>query len=371
MKKFLLVLMSTYSINALAEVHPVIFKDDQNVYSQVYFGMTMDEYKVKLKETIFECNDKAVTPMSDALCSTTYKMIGIGVGKAVVFFKKNVLVGAIAKINTDNYDAIVSNYAKLFNDAAQIENKLEKKNFFAKPFENQYAVWSYPNYAMQIVKIETKSYEENKQNYGLILEAVDSDLEVMKSDAEKSIRFKYIDRQANVDLNSLHLNNGNLDKTTQVAQTTQATQQVTQTQRPTSITVKYDNYKKETTYKGKVVEDKDSIAFLRAWKNDKDTNVTYQIYISVMYAGDWRFYNSAYDIDGNNLDLTKVTQKVENCTRYGCTHDEHVGLNITKEYLTAHKLTGINVKLGSKSSKETTVFISGIDVADMLNATQN
>jgi hypothetical protein len=371
MKQILCAFMFFYTTISLAEIHPLIFKEDTETYSQVSFGMDYEEFKQKFKASIIECKEKTNAPLADDVCKVGFKLAGVNGGQAYLMFKNKKLLTVAGKFNSDYFDVINNVFINTFNDAAQTEIKDEKKNFFAKVHSTQYSVWSYPNYAMQITKFDTKNYEENGTNFGYAMESVGENIEVMRNDALKSSKFTYINRQPNVDLENLHLGSAIKVNNSQIAQTTPIVNTLSQPMTNTSVTTSYDNYKKETKYTGRKVENKETFTFIRAWKSDNNPLLTFQIYIDIMYPGDWRFYNAAYDLDGNRLDLVKINQKVSNCGRYGCTHNEHIGLNINKEYLLAHKLTGINLKLTSKSGKETTVFVGGNDISDMLNATQN
>ena len=70
------------------------------------------------------------------------------------------------------------------------------------------------------------------------------------------------------------------------------------------------------------------------------------------YGGDWRFYNSAYDSNGNSLDTTKISQDVGSCSTSGCSHFEHLGLNVTREYLEKNQDSGIRFKVSGKAGEE-------------------
>ncbi len=126
-----------------------------------------------------------------------------------------------------------------------------------------------------------------------------------------------------------------------------------------AISVQRDDFKKITNYKGPNASPNifDRL-FLRAWKTDETGSINYQIYVMDYYDGDWRFYNSAYDSNGNRLDTTIISRDVGSCSRYGCSHYEHLGLNVSREYLEKNQESGIRFKLSGKAGEEV-FFIAG------------
>jgi hypothetical protein len=120
-----------------------------------------------------------------------------------------------------------------------------------------------------------------------------------------------------------------------------------------AISVHHDDFKKVTNYEGPnaSAEMGDSL-FIRAWKADAIGSVNYQIYVRDYYDDDWRFYDSAYDSNGNSLDTTQISQDVGYCRAYSCTHYEHLGLNVTREYLERNQENGIRFKVSGKAGEE-------------------
>ncbi len=119
-----------------------------------------------------------------------------------------------------------------------------------------------------------------------------------------------------------------------------------------TIKVSYDEFKKLTKYEGSNVATGADVVFLRAWKPDKSPMVI-QIYVMDYYHDEWRFYHSAWDSDGIKLDTTQISRDVGTCSRYsGCSHYEHLGLNVTREYLEKHRRTGVRFQLSGKAGEE-------------------
>jgi hypothetical protein len=119
-----------------------------------------------------------------------------------------------------------------------------------------------------------------------------------------------------------------------------------------TIKVSYDEFKKLTKYEGSNVATGSDVVFLRAWRPDKSPMII-QIYVMDYYHDEWRFYHSAWDSDGVKLYTTQISRDVGSCSRYsGCSHYEHLGLNVTREYLEKHRRTGVRFKLSGKTGEE-------------------
>jgi hypothetical protein len=133
--------------------------------------------------------------------------------------------------------------------------------------------------------------------------------------------------------------------------------------------VEHDEYKKTTSFTGANASQYNTL-LIRGWRDDKTKTARFQIYADSFYAGQWRFYNDAYDSDGNRLEFTSIDRKVVSC-RGGCTYTETVGLTVSRKYLEEHQETGIRFKVSGKAGEFTAElpaayvkgFISSVDVA--------
>jgi hypothetical protein len=127
-----------------------------------------------------------------------------------------------------------------------------------------------------------------------------------------------------------------------------------------AISTQRDDFKKMTNYKGPnaATELFDQL-FIRAWKHDKLDAVSYQIYVLDHYYGDWRFYQTAFDSNGSNLNVTQISRDVSSCNRYGCAKEEHLAVNLSRDYLEKNKETGIRFKLSGKAGEEVFFIPSG------------
>ena len=134
-----------------------------------------------------------------------------------------------------------------------------------------------------------------------------------------------------------------------------------------AVSVKRDGFQKTVDYNGpNIAPGVGGILKIRAWKFEKTSEVEFQIYVADYYDGKWRFYDSAYDSNGERLDVVLISRNVDSCRRYGCSYTEHVGLNITKEYLERNKNSGINFKLTGKAG-EAVFLIPGTYVQAILS----
>lgn len=119
-----------------------------------------------------------------------------------------------------------------------------------------------------------------------------------------------------------------------------------------AINVKYDEFKKMTTYTGPNISSiYGNQLFIRSWKTDLTGSTAYQIYVQDHYSGDWRFYNSANDSNGIELDTKLLAREVGYCSQYGCSKDETLGLKISREYLEKNQETGIRFKVSGKAGE--------------------
>lgn len=134
-----------------------------------------------------------------------------------------------------------------------------------------------------------------------------------------------------------------------------------------AIEVKRDDFKKLTEYIGpNVAKDLRDTVAIRAWKFDKDNQVSYQIYVADFYRGSWRLYNQAHDSNGKFLESSPISRDVVVCSGGGdCSYVEHLGLKVTREYLEQNKESGILFKLSGKGGEEI-FYISGSYIMAML-----
>lgn len=115
--------------------------------------------------------------------------------------------------------------------------------------------------------------------------------------------------------------------------------------------ISHDEFKKITTFLGANASEYNTLR-LRAWKQDSDNSVNYQIYLTSFYNVQWRFYNEAYDSKGSKLDFVSIDRKVSSCSGSGgCYYEETVGLNVTRKYLEENQDTGIRYKISGKAGE--------------------
>ncbi len=126
-----------------------------------------------------------------------------------------------------------------------------------------------------------------------------------------------------------------------------------------AISIQRDDLKKTTNFKGpnssKGILD---TVLLRAWKSDEGGGFSYQIYVIDYYHGDWRFYDTASDSKGNILNITLNSRDVSSCDYSTCAHHEHLGMNVSREYLEKNQENDIIFKISGKGGEETFIIPS-------------
>lgn len=103
------------------------------------------------------------------------------------------------------------------------------------------------------------------------------------------------------------------------------------------ITVKYDQFRKETWYKAPPIKAGNiynyKTWFLRGLKKDDGTSFT-QVYVRIHYtAENWKFFEDAAS-NGEVLPTTKISRNVDSCSgSMGCSYTEDLAINISLEKL--------------------------------------
>lgn len=120
-----------------------------------------------------------------------------------------------------------------------------------------------------------------------------------------------------------------------------------------TVKVTKDNFKKLTKYEGAELNYGELRSmFLRQSKIDGVMNHSYQFYFVDNYDGGWRFYDSAYDSNGNRLDAISIDRSVGSCSKYfGCSHWEHVGVSVSREYLQKNSDTDFQIKISGRGGE--------------------
>ncbi|MBW2740642.1 MAG: hypothetical protein JRE64_17775 [Deltaproteobacteria bacterium] len=136
------------------------------------------------------------------------------------------------------------------------------------------------------------------------------------------------------------------------------------------INVEYDGFEKVTKFTGPYFKlDYDSYVFIRAWKFDINNKLSYQIYVKDRYYGDWKYYNTSYDSNGNRMDFTLIHRDVDSCGGSGCHLIEHIGLNVDENYLKKHIKSGIYFKISGKAGEQI-FYLPGSYINAFLNITK-
>lgn len=116
--------------------------------------------------------------------------------------------------------------------------------------------------------------------------------------------------------------------------------------------VRRDEFAKTTIYRGPNIANKQpDQLYVVATKTDFGS-ITFQIFAIINYSGAWRFYNNVHDAKGNDLDITLMTRHLANCTRNDCAHNEHLAIDVTKQYLEDNMQRGIRLRVNGKAGED-------------------
>jgi hypothetical protein len=130
--------------------------------------------------------------------------------------------------------------------------------------------------------------------------------------------------------------------------------------------------------KGWLVSSTTENEFLRAWINRKTGAVDAQIYQRTSYGGEgWSFYNRATYMAPDGLkeaEVVKIGSDV-NCSRYGCTHYEDIGITIdfatledlAAKYNPSAPVTSLRYRLFAQSGEKIDDSIPLDEVAAFVN----
>lgn len=195
-----------YSSQLHAEVHPVIFKDDLDLYSKTYFGMNINEFKTKLSSSIVACQDAPRSNnFADIACKVAFKSNSYGMNEALVMFKKENLISILYKINNERYQIVITDLSNVYKDQPQIEKRDEKKGVFSSAVSNEYSIWAFKDYLMMVSKFDIQRYVASGPNFLYAVESTDASLmNNIRDEAKKKSKIEMQLKVANVDLNNLH-----------------------------------------------------------------------------------------------------------------------------------------------------------------------
>lgn len=118
------------------------------------------------------------------------------------------------------------------------------------------------------------------------------------------------------------------------------------------INYQRNEFRKTATYRGPncATTVNDEVRLI-AIKDEKLNALTYGIYVSDYYNYAWRYYDSAYDSEGNKLPLMVLKRDVVGC-RSGCSFEEQLALDVGKDYLDKHRATGIRFQISGGGAQE-------------------
>lgn len=141
--------------------------------------------------------------------------------------------------------------------------------------------------------------------------------------------------------------------------------------KPAEIKVLRDDFKKQTTFVGPDCATRFATRlFVRAWHRDASPDLLeYQVYAVDSYTSDWRFYDEAYDADGNRLAFVSIDRTVD-CMKGVCTHEEHMGIKVARDYLDKHASSGLSFKVSGRGGEQV-FFLPSQCIQAFLEKTQS
>lgn len=134
-----------------------------------------------------------------------------------------------------------------------------------------------------------------------------------------------------------------------------------------TIRVEHDDFKKLTSYVGPNIGNKPDKLFIRAWKSDAKGSMDYQIYVMDSFFYAWRFYDTAYDSNGNKLDTTIINRNFYfDFARVGI-YEETLSLDVTREYLEKNQASGVSFQISGSAGKKEVFTIPAEYIKEFLS----
>ena len=118
--------------------------------------------------------------------------------------------------------------------------------------------------------------------------------------------------------------------------------------------------------------------FMRAVIDKKTGEANFQIYLWTEYSGDWMFFNRLNYMGPTgpeSVEVHQIERRVVSCSRYGCTHVEHIAADIPESVLrdvAKDAKAGVDaswlVKVFGKSTEGSTTGVLKTEIAGILLA---
>lgn len=184
-----------------ADIHPVLLKDDPELYAQVYFGMAYDEFIANLGSRLLECRPSTNKAVADIACKTGIKFGGLGLSEATSLFRNNELIAIIGKFNPQQHATIVSALTTSYKTPSQLVEHHERKTFFSKTSHNQFLIWSYLDYLMYITQPDPAEPANSGAYFLMAVESANPGfIEKLRTESRKQAGIEFQTRMATVDL---------------------------------------------------------------------------------------------------------------------------------------------------------------------------
>jgi len=194
------------SSSVYADIHPVIFKDDSDLYLKVSFGMGFNDFKSNLSSNIAACqNSSQINKFADKACKVGFKTKNMGMNDALVMFKNEQLIAVLYKINNTHYQTVVDELSTIYREKPQTETRNEKKGLFSREVTNEYSIWPFNDYLMVVSKFNVQKYTPNGPNFLYATESSNADyINSIKEEAKNKSKIDMLVKVSSVDFNTLH-----------------------------------------------------------------------------------------------------------------------------------------------------------------------
>ena len=176
------------SLPAHAEIHPVLLKDDPEMYARIYFGMPYEEFRTRLGAGVTECRQSIDRSVADITCRIGIRFGGEQMSEATGLFHHNALVAVIGKFDAHHHAMVGAALTGIYGEPSQVVASTEKKPA-ADACSYQLKIWSYQDYLMYYSRPTTTPSNTHRPDFDLANESDDGGfIEKMRAESQRSSR---------------------------------------------------------------------------------------------------------------------------------------------------------------------------------------
>lgn len=134
------------SFKANADTYPVFALNDAEIRSAIYYGMGYDDFRSRLGSKVTGCYRSSDISIADIKCKAIHDLRSVGMSEINYFFKQNVLISVVAKINGEYHDSLKAALQSAFN----AQPKVVRENEGGGEQYSQHLIWTKPDYLMVV-----------------------------------------------------------------------------------------------------------------------------------------------------------------------------------------------------------------------------